>query len=572
MDAATVSQPLHGIKMQFDVPIPMRDGIRLSGDLYFPDAPGPFPVILTRTPYDNSAQRFVDWARFYARRGYAFVAQDCRGRYDSEGVFYAWHDEARDGYDTQEWIGRQPWCNGHIGTVGASYGGLTQWLSAPLRSQYLKAMAPRVTPSDFWREDNYFGGAFALGLNLHWALSTSSRSMQNAEIYDWDQVYWSLPLIDADRQAGRDVKFYQDWLKHPTYDDYWRQISNHDNYGSIDVPILNLAGWFDAYHGAAFINYAGMVKQGRSEMTRRSQKLVIGPWPHNLAVSTRTGQLDFGPASKIDLLALELRWFDHWLKKIDTGIMDEPPIRLFVMGANVWRNESNWPPEGTRFTRYYLHSRGGASRLPGDGTLSPEPPEEEATDEYDYDPSNPVPTLGGNHSMTSDVVPVGPWDQRPIEGRSDVLVYTSPTLMEDVEVTGPVVATLCAGSSATDTDFTARLVDVYPDGRAMNLCEGVLRTRYRDSFENPTLMEPGRVYELRIDMEVTSNVFKRGHRIRLDVSSSNFPRLDRNLNTGRPIGMDAEMQVAHQTIYHTREYPSYILLPIASAGVNAIRA
>ncbi len=557
------SRPIYQVKFRFDVMASMRDGVKLSCDIYLPDEPGPFPTILFRTPYDNSTQRCVDWGLFYARRGYAFVAQDCRGRYDSEGIFYAWHDEAKDGYDAEEWIGRQPWCNGKIGTVGGSYGGLTQWLPAPLRSQYLKAMVPSVTPSDFWREDNYFGGAFALGLNLHWSLRTSSRSMQNAEVYDWSQAYRALPLIEADRQAGRNVEFYQDWIKHPNYDEYWREISNHDKYSEIDVPVLNLAGWFDAYHGAAFINFNGMVNSGHTPETRGSQKLLIGPWPHNLSRNTKTGQMDFGSDSLVDLQALELRWFDYWLKGIDNGIMDEPPIRLFVMGDNVWRDEHEWPLARTQFTKYYLHSRGGAGRLRSDGTLSQEMPQgEEAVDRYLYDPENPVPTVGGNHSMTPEVISVGPWDQRAIAGREDILVYTSPVLEEPIEVTGPVIAKLYAESSAPDTDFTARLIDVYPDGRAMNLCEGVIRTRFRESIEHPVLMTPGNVYEFSIDMEVTSNVFKAGHRIRLDISSSNFPRLDRNLNTGHALGIDAEMQVAEQGIHHSQQYPSHLILPI----------
>ena len=560
--AAAGSRPIYDVKFLFDTQFPLRDGVNLSADIYFPDAPGPFPAILLRTPYDNAIQRFVDMGLFYARRGYVFVAVDCRGRYDSEGVFYAWHDEARDGFDTQEWVGSQSWCNGKIGTVGGSYGGLTQWLPAPLRSKYLKAMVPRVTPSDFWREDNYFGGAFALGLNLSWALRTSSRSNNNAELYDWNQVFRALPLLEADRQAGRNIRFYQDWIKHPNYDEYWRVISNHDKFPDIDVPIFNMGGWFDAYHGAAFINYNGMVQQGRTPETRRHQKLIIGPWPHGLSLSTQTGQIDFGAESLVDLMDLELRWFDYWLKGIDTGIMAEPPIRLFVMGENAWRAESEWPLTRTRFTPYYLHSQGSAGQLVSDGALSLEKPVAEPADHYTYDPANPVPTLGGNHSQYMSVMPNGPYDQRPLEARADVLVFTGPVLEQDLEVTGPVVATLYAASSALDTDFTTRLIDVYPDGRAINLCEGVIRARFRDSIEIPTLLEPGKVYEFTIDMEVTSNLFKRGHRIRLDISSSNFPRLDRNPNTGHPFGLDGEIQVAYQTIYHDAQYPSHITLPV----------
>ena len=438
----------------------------------------------------------------------------------------------------------------------------SQRISAPLRSKYLKAMVPRVMHSDTWGETNYFGGAFCLTLALHWGLRHSSRTEQNESVHDWDWVYWSLPLIEADRQAGRDIKHYQDWIKHPSYDDYWRQVSNLDKYPDIDVTIFNMTGWFEVSNGGNFTNFNGMVKQGHSSQARQSQKLIIGPWRHDLSVSTKTGQMDFGPDSMVDLRDLELRWFDYWLKGIDNGIMDEPPIRLFVMGENVWRGEHEWPLARTQFTSYYLHSQGGAGSFVSDGSLTTEPPGDEPVDRYVYDPENPVPTLGGNHDMPPEVLSVGPWDQRPIEAREDVLVYTSPVLESDVEVTGPVGVKLYAASSATDTDFTARLIDVYPDGEAMNMCEGVIRARYRDSIEHPTLMEPRTVYEFTIELAVTSNLFKQGHRIRLDISSSNFPRIDRNPNTGHTFGMDAETQVAEQTVSHTREYPSHVVLPI----------
>jgi hypothetical protein len=551
--------------MLFDVPVPMRDGVNLSADIYLPEAPGPFPTVLTRTPYDNSTQDHVDFGIFYAQRGYAYVVQDCRGRYDSEGVFYAYHDDANDGFDTQEWVGGQPWCNGKIGTAGSSYGGHTQWMPAPLASKYLKAMVPRVTASDIWKEDAYTGGVFRLALGLFWGLRNCARTRQNADVHDWDQVFWSLPLIEADRQAGRDVKFYQDWVKHPSYDDYWRQVTNLDKYAEIEVPVFQMGGWFDAYAGGALVNFNGMVQQGRTPEARRGQKIIIGPWHHNLSASTKTEPLGFGPQSMIDLLALELRWFDHWLKGIDNGIANEPPIQIFVMGENVWRDEHEWPLARTQFTTYYLHSEGGADRMESDGSLTTEPPIEEPPDNYVYDPENPVPTWGGTFHDPA-VVKVGPWDQRPIEAREDVLMYTGRVLESDMEVTGPVVAKLYASSSAQDTDFIVRLVDVYPDGRAMYVCEGVIRARYRDSHQRPTLMEPGKVYEFTIELEVVSNAFKKGHRIRLDVTSSNFPRNDRNPNTGHEFGMDAEMRIASQSILHTRQYPSHVVLPIIPRG------
>ena len=557
----TGSHDFQGVRMLFDVPVPMRDGVTLSADIYLPDDAGPFPAVLYRTPYDNSVQEHVDRGIFYARRGYAYVVQDCRGRYDSEGTFYAYTTDAEDGYDTQEWVGCQPWCDGKIGTVGASYGGHTQWMPAPLGSKYLKAMVPRVTASDIWIEDAYAGGAFRLALALFWGLRHAGRVRQNADVHDWDRVFRALPVIDADRQSGRDVKFYQDWVAHSRYDDYWRALSNLDSYPKIDAAVLHLGGWFDAYTGGALVNYNGMLQRGKTPETRRGQKIVIGPWKHALSVSTRLGQLEFGSHSMVDLDALELRWFDYWLKGIDNGVMDEPPIRIFVMGENVWRDEHEWPPARTRYESYYLHSRGGAHRMVSDGLLSQEPPGDEPGDTYVYDPQNPAPTLGGTFDDDT-VMPVGPWDQRPVEGRHDVLVYTTSILERDTEVTGAVVVKLYAASSAPDTDFVARLVDVYPDGRAMFVCEGVIRARYRDSIESPSLMEPGTIYELTIEMEVTSNLFKEGHCIRLDLTSSNFPRNDRNLNTGGAIGMDSEMRPAHQTIHHSAEYPSHVILPV----------
>ena len=560
-----LSPPAHDVKMRFDVPTPMRDGVRLSTDIYLPDADGPFPVVLVRTPYDNSTALHLDSGRFYARRGYVYAAQDCRGRYDSEGDFDALHQEAEDGHDTLEWIGAQEWCNGRVGMAGASYDGLTQWQAAPLRSRYLRAIAPRVVQSNFWTHGAYVGpGAFSLVLGLFWCLRHSGRTRQSEDVYDWDEVYRTLPLIEADRRWGRDVKHYQEWIRHPAYDDYWRRISNEERYSEMDVPALNMTGWFDGSNGPTFTNFNGVSKQGRTEEARRSQKLIIGPWYHSLSTpgSTRTGQIDFGPVSRVDLEALELRWFDYWLKGIDNGIMEEPPIRLFVMGENVWRDEREWPLARTEFTPFYLHSGGNADRMRSDGSLDLTAPEEEPPDRYIYDPNNPAPTLGGTHPMQPEQISVGPWDQRPIEARTDVLVYTSETLQDDMEVTGPVVLKLYASSSAPDTDFTARLTDVYPDGRSMVLCEGVIRARYRDSIEHPELMEPGTVYEFTIGMEVTSNLFRRGHRIRLNLSSSNYPRIDRNPNTGHPFGMDAEMRVAEQTVRHSSRHPSRLVLPV----------
>jgi putative CocE/NonD family hydrolase len=559
------SQPVHAVTFDMDLKVPMRDGVLLSADLYRPSGVARGPVVLFRTPYDNGNPRYVEQALWYARRGYTFVSVDCRGRYDSDGKWYAWHNEADDGFDTQEWAGSQPWCDGNIGTTGGSYGGLTQWLPAPRRSRYLKAMVPWVTPSDFWFQDNYVGGAFQLCLNMWWAVQNSGRVAQNLSIYDLPSMYRTLPLIQADRFTGRVIDFYRDWLLHEAYDDYWRAISNHERYRDIDVPIYNIGGLYDAYAGAAAINFRNMRTQGRTEQTRARQKLLIGPWTHSPLGGSRAGEMDFGASAVVERAAEELRWFDCFLKGLDTGVVDEPPVRIFVTGSNEWIMGGEWPLGGTRSTPLFLHSAGRASTLLGDGRLDWEPPRAEPPDRFRYDPAHPAPTVGGNHSSPPEFLPAGVFDQRGVEMRADVLVYTSEVLSRPLRVVGPVEVRLWVASSAPDTDVTARLVDVGPDGYAMNLCEGILRLRYRDSWERPTLMAPGDVYPIVVDLGITSHTFLPGRRLRLDISSSSFPRFDRNLNTGEPIAHATRMQIADQTLFHSEDCPSHLQLSVLAS-------
>lgn len=570
-----------GVKIDLDVKVPMRDGVKLSADIYSPEGAGPFPVVLVRTPYDNMP--LAEKGLTFARRGYVYVAQDCRGRYDSEGSFYAWHQEVADGLDTRKWIARQPWCNGKIGTVGGSYLGMVQWLGVIEGTENLTAMMPSVTPIDGWIWGNeYVNGAYQLALNHGWGFSTTGRTRQPVDQYDWSKLLRFLPLVEMDRLAtGMENPFIRDWIRYPAYGDYWKKISVEDKFARIDVPIYNVGGWFDAYPAAAFRGFTGVRNQAKDEKVRKSQRILIGPWPHGISRSSRTGELDFGPEAVLDTLEnllghnapldLSLRWFDYWLKGAGNGIMNEPPIRIFVMGANVWRNEHEWPLARTRFTKYYLHSNGKANSLGGDGSLSASAPTSEIPDRFVYNPENPVWERGGNFSYSIPGIGVandlsGPFDQRPNERRDDVLVYTSAVLDEDLEVTGPLSVQLHISSSAPDTDFTARLVDVYPDGRALNFSEGIIRARYRDSRESPSLMEPGKVYALTIEMQPTSLVFKKGHRIRVDISSSDFPHYDRNPNTGKPHGLDAETRVAHQTVYHDSIRASHIHLPVIPTG------
>ncbi|HEX5416880.1 MAG TPA: CocE/NonD family hydrolase [Chloroflexota bacterium] len=554
-----------GVRMFNDVKVPMRDGVRLSADLYLPDAPGPFPTVLMRTPYDNNGVANIEKGRRLANAGYATVIQDCRGRFDSEGSYYPFTDDGVDGFDTQEWIGHQPWSNGRIGMAGASYVGWVQLASAPYRSEFLTCLAPRVMCADIFSGLVYRGGAFQLNVMMTWGMRTSGRTAQSIEFDNWREAFRILPLEACDTASGRDLPFWKDWLAHPTDDEYWARTNVAARWGDFAAPALNLGGWFDLYADNVIANFNGIRQHGRTAQARRS-KLVVGPWPHVLSASPRTGDVDFGAGSQIDLESLERRWFDYWLKGIDNGIVDEPPIRLFIMGANTWRDESEWPLARTDWQNWYFHSGGSANTLLGDGTLSLGEPGDEAADHFVYHPENPVQTVGGNNCCSPHLVPWGPYDQRDVEMRGDVLCYTSAPLERDLEVTGPIKVILYAATDGPDTDWTGKLVDVRPSGYAMNLCDGILRARYRESFEKPTLLDAGKVYRYEIDLMVTGNVFLKGHRIRVEISSSNFPRYDRNLNTGLPIGPSQETRAAHQTVLHSPAYPSHVVLPVIPAS------
>ena len=550
-----------GVSMELDVKVPMRDGVRLSADLYLPDILGPHPVVLIRTPYDNNGAALIEKGRRLANSGYACVIQDCRGRWDSEGEYYAFHQEGPDGYDTQEWAGRQPWSNGKIGMSGGSYLGAVQWQSAPHRSPFLTCMAPRVICCDYYDGLVYPGGAFQLNVLMTWGMRTNSRTGQSIDFHNWTEALRVLPVSSMDELAGRTLPFWKDWIEHPAYDDYWEAINDEKRWSEIVAPALNMGGWYDLYAQHTFRAFNGLRLQGGSAAARQSQ-LIVGPWPHALSVSPRTGDVDFGAHSMVDLEALEMRWFDYWLKQIDNGIVTEAPLRLFIMGDNLWRDEWEWPLARTDWQKWHLHSHGSANTLRGDGTLHPDSPEDEASDHFIYDPDYPVQTAGGNNCCSPHIIPWGPYDQRAVEMRQDVLCYTSAPLPEPLEVTGPIQVVLYAASDAPDTDWTAKLVDVSPTGYAKNLCDGILRARYRESFAHPTLLQPNRVYQYTIDVGVTGNVFRKGHRIRLEISSSNFPRFDRNPNTGHAYGSDAALRCAAQTVYHSQAYPTHILLPV----------
>ena len=547
------------VQIQFDVKVSMRDGVLLSADIYRPPQPGPQPSLLIRTIYDKQEARYLNWTRPFVERGYAVVMQDCRGRHDSDGAWEPYVHESEDGHDTLEWIANRPWSDGCVGTFGVSYLGFTQTLPALLRSPHLKGLVPIAS-----QQDN-FGHFYVDGaLQLHVALffiNMTGRTMkrEGVKLLDWDQLHRRLPLISA-LDDMVDLPFYREVIRHSSYDGFWKGYGLRERYGEVDVPAYFISGWYDNLVHEAFKLFCGWSSQARSEETRRRTKLLIGPWSHqNIGSGESFGCVGFGSAAALDIVQEQLRWFDRRLRGVENGLDDAPPIRLFVMGENAWRHEWEWPLKRTLFRPFYLHSGGRANSRFGDGVLDGSAPGQEPADGYSYDPQDPVPSVGGPYMLLTHS---GPWDRRSVERRDDVLVYTTEPLEEDLEVTGPIRLNLFASSSAPDTDFTATLVDVYPDGRAVILTEGLLRVRYRDSIEEPTRIEPGRIYPLSVQVWETSNLFRAGHRLRLEVSSSNFPRFDRNLNTGHQPGLDAEMAVAQQTIFHDAQHPSHLLLPI----------
>ncbi len=579
------------ITVDFDVPAKMRDGVTLRANIFRPQSDGQWPVLLTRLPYGKDlplAASILDPAQV-ARRGYVVVIQDTRGRAASEGEWEPMRNEALDGVDTITWAAKLPYSNGNVGMFGASYFGFTQWSSAVLQPPALKAMVPFITWNDPFSGILFRGGAMELGISASWQLmmgldelfrrfhgDPDPRHLGYALyglVKDMDalgtQGYWSLPLKEFAPIKRNNVgnAFFEsvDYVMNREHAEPLTILGKHEQ---VTAPSLNVGGWYDIFLKDTIENFRIMRNHGSTPEARES-KLLIGPWTHG-GVSNPIGELNFGFGAsaalidlKIDFVSLQVRWFDHFLKGIDTGMLNEAPIKLFVMGANAWRDEQEWPLARAVNTRYYLHSNGHANTLHGDGVLSTEMPTSGLSDAYTYDPANPVLTRGGALLMTAEF-PGGPYDQRETESREDVLVYSTPELTQDVEVTGPITVHLWATSSATDTDFVARLVDVYPNGYAQNLTDGIIRARYRTfpQGEKPSLIEPGKPYEYEIDLWATSNVFKQGHRIRLDVTSSNFPRWDRNPNTGHDFGADSELVVAQQTISHDAEHPSYVVLPL----------
>lgn len=566
------------ILIEKNIMVPMRDGINLATDIYRLESPGSAPVLVVRTPYNKDSltgnNELFDILRA-VQSGYTVVAQDVRGRFASEGSFNPHIQETADGVDAFAWAAAQPWSDGQVGTFGGSYLGVTQWLPARQQPPSLKAIAPAITFSEGYEGCSYQGGAKVLH-DLRWVAANIVPAERQRRAVAGEQLLESEPPLDVQGALSElplathpfireYAGFYLDWLTHRTPDAYWEQTAVSNHYDRITVPALNISGWYDIFLWSTFQNYQGMRAQGGSETARRNQRVIIGPWTH-MNFSGSFPEREFGggsSAAAIDLPGIHLRWFDRWLKGKDSGVDREAPVMIFVMGVDQWRSEADWPLPDTQYQPYYLHSSGKANTLHGDGALSPQPPGDEPPDVYRYNPLRPAPTVGGQVLLPGGNA-MGPRDQREVERREDVLVYSTPVLDQAVEVTGPIELRLFISSSAPDTDFTGKLVDVLPDGRAMILTEGILRARYRNSLSKPELMDPNTIYELRLNLWATANVFLPGHRIRLEVSSSNFPRFERNSNTGGDIIHETMDQYtsADNRIFHDAAHPSHMILPI----------
>jgi putative CocE/NonD family hydrolase len=609
----SVAVETYDVVVARNVMVPMRDGVKLATDIYFPSRngaaiPGRFPVLASRTPYGKipspappgsrtpAQDRQENAASYLASHGYVVAVQDCRGRYDSEGIFYLDVNEGRDGYDTVEWVAGQPWSNGKVGTYGASYLSQVQNALAVLRPPHLSAMFVMVGASNYYEEGAYRGGAYTLLHNVVYPLAFASTSQEAAKdpslrpamlealskdhIGQWLLAYPFRPNASPVAASPINQRWFQDQLDHYAYDDYWKQNGynfevSYDEYP--DIPIYYLSGWYDLFEHGTLHNYMGLAKRHKSRT-----KLLMGPWIHDIGPHA-SGDVDFGPAAEVDMVAEMERWFDEILKGKDTGIVREEPVRLFVMGGGTgmrdasghmqdggqWITTSAWPPPQGASHAYYLRSN---------GSLTEEAPGDEGSAAYAFDPKHPVPTIGGQIDSGNYFSPDGPRDQRcnlqipfcendlPLSSRRDVLVFQTAPLDNDVVISGPVTAELWIASSAPDTDFTVKLVDLappnrdYPGGFALNLEDRIIRVRSSIDRSNPQLLKPGEVRKVTVDLLGVANHFKQGHRIRLDISSSNFPFFDINPNTGERPGYQTHQVVAINTVYHDRAHPSHINL------------
>jgi putative CocE/NonD family hydrolase len=569
------------IRIDRNVPMQTRDGTILKADVYRPDDGQKHPAILNRTPYNKIMMAERDTSLFnVVQAGYAFVFQDIRGRYASQG-YYDGGDaflsqESPDGADAVEWVALQPWCDGNVGTYGGSYMARVQWLMAKEKPPHLKAMAPSVSSNTPANQATVWYGVISLimgassaatvGMDIADKLGKQGKDVSRIQqllgqvVSNPEQALNYLPLKDMPHFNYPGVKevWYNRGLQGLPPPELAEKLIW--DYKNVTVPCLHQSGWYDFNEWGALENFRSMKEMGGSQLARKAQHLLLGPWVHGQMTST-LGEINFGPLADVrgaGVADYNIAFFNKYLRGMDINL---PAVRYFVMGRNTWHNADDWPLPQTRWQRYFLHSRGRANSAGGDGLLSRDDPGNEPPDTYIYDPHKPVRTTGGAWAAGNGFV-AGPLDQSHIEQRKDVLCFTTPELKEDMEVTGPLELPLFAATSARDTDFTAKLVDVYPDGYCYNVADGIIRARFRKSVFHPEPVQPGELYEYIINMVATSQLFRKGHRIRIDISSSNFPAFDRNMNTGNAIGEDARGIPATQSIFHEARYPSFLDLPV----------
>jgi putative CocE/NonD family hydrolase len=558
----------HAVQVERNVAVPMRDGVILRADVYRPDEPGTYPVLVQRTPYDKSGGK----PDAYVKAGYIVVKQDARGRYASDGKWESFYradtHDAEDGYDTVEWAARLPDSNGKVGTFGASYNAFLQWRLAPLRPPSLVAMCARSIPARLTqlegpgtirpgRRLNWFYAGMAPDMRAHSGGEGVKTKAEAGKLWkegEGERLLHFLPWMNLPKNVFEDEReAVEAWMREP-HREPWQFV---ERCAEVSVPNLDIVGWFDHCNDGIEMHQA-MRRVGRTEMARNGQRLIIGPWSHSGAGARKVGGVDFGSAAAFALAQAEIRWFDHWLKGKANGVNQDAPVRIFVMGANRWRDEQEWPPTRAKTHVLHLHSRGRANTPAGNGTLAEKIPTE-GRDSYRYDPNDPVPTLWSPAMFTI------PADQAPLAQRQDILVYQTEPVTAALEVTGYPEVVLHASSSAPDTDFFAKLIDVAPDGTNRDIASGMVRARYREGLDKPKLLQPGEVMEYRIKLRPTSNEFQPGHRIRLDLTSSDFPNFDRNHNTAADQNADAKLEVAEQTILHGGATPSRLLLPVIEA-------
>jgi putative CocE/NonD family hydrolase len=544
----------------FDVMIPMRDGVKLAADIWLPEAPGRYPLILVRTPYLKNMEmlKVPEYGEYYATRGYAFAVEDTRGRGDSEGNFNFFFQEGPDGYDTIEWLAKQPFSNGRIGMMGVSYLATVQWLAAREQPPSLVCIAPTAPAGRYLEELPFVGGAFMHEWSLSWLNGTSGKIEQGTKGVNWDRVLAHRPLLTADSVMGRPMRMYREFLTNPLMGDYWKRIQfTPEDFTKIKIPSLTVTGWFDGDQPGALFYWRGLMA-GAPDKSQHF--LVAGPWNHGetyLGGATKEGELELTPESIVDNKALHLSWFD-WCLKRSAPKFDAPKSRIYVTGANEWRSADIYPPREAVVRPMYFTSGGKANSILGDGKLSWDRPADVPPDRFTYDPKHPVPA--GPPGETYGV------DRRSIQRRDDVLVYTSDALTEPVDVIGNIIVNVEAATDARDTDFTAVLTDVYPDGRALSLgpVVGIRRGRYRFGMNREELLTPGKAETFKIELYDIAHEFRPGHRIRVEISSSAAPLFNPNQNTGNPVATDTEWRVAQQTIYHDRAHASAILLPVVA--------